>query len=158
MTQVLDNGVVRDATPEEEAEIAARSVVNLDALKTAAIAATYADVDKVYADAVGNRTEEYKDAETDARAYAAAGYTGTVSDYVHDYALHNPTGTTQTDQWAADQIIARADAFAQAKLSMRSQRFTSQATMRVAATQDDLSTAIAAWNNFIASLRTQLGL
>jgi len=152
------DGVTRDCTPEEIADIEARAAEGFAASVIAAISRTYADVDRVYADAVGNRTEEYKDAEADARAFAAAGYTGTPSDYVHDYALHNPTGSAQTDQWAADQIIARADAFAQAKLAMRSTRFASQAAIRAAATPDDLNAAVATWNGFIASLRTQLGL
>lgn len=130
----------------------------LSDLITTAVAKCYPDIDAVYADAVGNRTEEYKDAESDARAYKATGYTGTVSDYVHDFAVDNPTGQVQTDQWAADQIIARADAFASAKLSMRSQRFASQAAMRAATTADDLNTVVAAWNNFIATTRQNLGL
>lgn len=124
----------------------------------AAVARCYPDIDAIYADAVGNRTEEYRDAESDARSFKAAGYVGTVSDYVHDFALHNPTGTAQTDQWAADQIIARADAFASAKLSMRSQRFASQAAMRAAATNADLDSAVSAWNSFIATTRQNLGL
>lgn len=124
----------------------------------AAVARCYPDIDAVYDDAVGNRTEEYKDAESDARAFKAAGYAGTASDYVHDFALHNPTGSVQTDQWAADQIIARADAFASAKLSMRSQRFASQAAMRAAATDADLAAAVSAWDSFIATTRANLGL
>jgi hypothetical protein len=127
-------------------------------MREAAIAATYTDVDKVYADAVGNRTEEYKDAEADARAYKAAGYAGDVSGYVSDYALHNPTGAAQSNQWAAEQIIARADAFAAAKLSMRSQRFASQAAMRAAGTPEELAAAVAEWDEFIAGVRADLGL
>lgn len=139
-------------------ELAARAANALPARRDAAIAKCYPDIDAIYADAVGNRTEEYKDAESDARAFKAAGYTGTVTDYVHDFALHNPTGTEQTDQWAADQIIARADAFASAKLSMRSQRFASQAAMRAATTNAELDSAVNAWNSFIATTRQNLGL
>lgn len=131
---------------------------SLDDRKNAAIAKCYTDIDAIYADAVGNRTEEYKDAESDARAFKDAGYTGTVSDYVHDYALNNPTGTAQTDQWAADQIISRANAFAQAKLSMRSQRFSSQAALRAAAVNADVDAAVSDWNNFIDTTRANLGL
>jgi hypothetical protein len=156
--QVLDNGVLRNATAAEAAEIDARSVVDLPALKAAAIAKTYPDVDAVYDAAVGSRTEEYKDAEADARAFAAAGYTGGVSEYVSDYALHNPTLLVQTNQWAADQIIARADAFAAAKLLMRSTRFARQADMRAATTQAGLNAAVAAWGSFISSTRSALGL
>lgn len=156
--QVLDNGVVRDATPEEAAEIDARKLVDLDALKTEALSAAYSDVDKVTFDAVGNRVEEYKAAETAARAYADAGYTGTVDEYVSSYALHNPTGAEQTNQWAADQIVARADSFRAAQKSMRAQRFESQAAIRAATTPDELEAAVNTWDAFIASTRSQLGL
>jgi hypothetical protein len=124
----------------------------------AAIARTYADIDAVVWDAVGNRTEEYKEAETDARSYKVAGYADPVPPSVACYALHNPTGEERSGQWAADDIIARADAFAGAKLAMRATRFASQSAMRTAATDADLSAAVSAWNDFIASIRSQLGL
>lgn len=124
----------------------------------AAIAKTYRDVDSIYTAAVGNRTDEYREAEDAARAYVAAGYTGSVSAYVSDFALSNPTGVAQTDAWSADQIIARADAFHAAKLSMRSRRFSSQADMRAANTMEELNAAVADWSGFIVNLRAQLGL
>jgi hypothetical protein len=133
-------------------------VVDLPALKAAAITKTYADVDGVYKAAIGRRATEYQDAEDAARAFAAAGYMGDVSEYVSDYAAHNVTGEAQTDQWAADQIIARADAFRAAQAAMRTKRFEWQAAMRAASTPDELAAAVAAWNGFIAALRGQLGL
>lgn len=139
-------------------ELAARAVNELPARINAAVAKCYPDIDAIYTDAVGNRTEEYRDAESDARSFKAGGYVGVASDYVHDFALKNPTGAVQTDQWAADQIIARADAFASAKLSMRSQRFASQAAMRAAATDAELDAAVSDWNSFIATTRQNLGL
>lgn len=155
---VLDDGVVRDATPEEIAEIEQRSVFALPPLIEAAIAATYLDVDGVYRDAVGQRGPEYLDAEADARAFVAAGYAGEVSPYVSEFALHNPTGEAQTDQWSADSIIARADAFKGAKMAMRNTRFVRQAEMRTATTTAALQAAVGSWNGFIAGLRAQLGL
>lgn len=143
-----------EVTALPEAQVAQQ----LEAGKAQAIARTYTDVDRVYADAVGNRTEEYKDAEADARAFAASGYTSTPSANITSFALRNPTGTAQTNQWAADQIIARADAFASAKLSMREQRFGHQASIREATTQADLDTAVTSWTTYISQLRTQLGL
>lgn len=156
--QVLDNGEYRDATEEEIAEIEARKIPDMDALITAAIAKTYIDVDRVYKDAIGRRATEYQEAEDAARAFAAAGYTGEVSEYVSDYAAHNVTGEAQTNQWAADQIIARADAFRTAQAAMRSQRFQRQSDMRAASTPEALAAAVAAWDGFIAALRGQLGL
>lgn len=124
----------------------------------AAIAATYRDVDAVYVDAIGQRGPEYLDAEVDARAFVAANYVGTPTDYVRGFAAHNPTRQIQTNRWAADNIIARADAFLGAKLSMRNTRFAHQAEMRAASTAADLATAVAAWNGYITALRAQLGV
>lgn len=156
--QVMDNGVVRDATPEEVAEIEARMNVDLAALREAAIAKTYLDVDKVTFDAVGNRVEEYKVAESAARAFRDVGYVGEVDISVSAYAQHNPTGEQQTNQWAADQIIERADAFRAAQDALRVQRFASQAAMRAATTAEELAAAVAAWNEFIVQIRADLGL
>jgi hypothetical protein len=153
--------IERDMTPEEiaarEAEISA-AALDLAALKTAAINATYADVDAVTAAAVGNRVEEYRDAEAAARAFVEAGYEGAVDEYVSSYAKYNPTGEERTDAWAADQIIARADAFRAAQKSMRTERFACQAEMRAAATPEQLGAAVHAWETFIAEIRSALGV
>jgi len=133
-------------------------VVDLSALRTAAVTRTYVDVDAVTADAVGNRVEEYRDAEAAARAYAAAGYQGDVDLSVSSYAQYNPTGEVQTSQWAADQIIARADAFRAAQKEMRAKRFESQAAIRAAATKDELDAALAVWDQFMADIRSALVL
>lgn len=132
--------------------------VNLAALKADAIAKTYRDVDAVYDAAVGRRTTEYQKAEEDARAYREAGYIGDVSTRISKYAEKNPTGQPQTNQWAADQIIARADAFHEAEDSMRDVRFDCQAAMRAATSAEELATAVAAWNTFVAEMRQTLGL
>jgi len=130
----------------------------LPGLKAAAISQTYLDVDAVYEAAIGRRTTEYKEAEEDARAFAAAGFVGEVSEYVSAYATYNPTGLLQTNQWAAEQILVRADAFAVAQRLMRSTRFARQAQMQAATTAEELSAAVGRWNGFIAALRNQLGL
>ncbi len=127
-------------------------------LAEAAIARTYLDVDRVHVDAVGSRTTEYQEAETAARAYVATGNHGVADSDVHSFALHNPTGQVQTDQWAAEQIIARADAFRGAQKAMRNQRFQRQAEMRAAATAEELQAVEALWSQFITNLRAQLGL
>lgn len=130
----------------------------LASLQAKSINKPYADIDAVVRDAVGNRTEEYKAAEADARAYRAAGYAGAVPPSVDCFAQHNPTGIVQTGQWAADDIIMRADAFAVAKLAMRQMRFSSQSAMRSATTSAELDAAVAGWTSFIAQIRAQLGL
>lgn len=137
-------------------ELAPHVARPLGPMVAAAIGRTYHDVDAIYTAAVGNRTDEYREAEDAARAYVSAGYTGPVSAYVSDFALDNPTGVAQTNAWSADQIIGRADAFHAAKLLMRSQRFASQAEMRAATTIEELNAAVADWSGFIVSLRAQL--
>lgn len=119
-----------------------------------AIAATYADVDAIYAAAIGNRKTEYEEAEKAALAFQAAGYTGTPSPYVADYAA--TAGIT--DRQSADLIIARANGLRAAVLDMRSTRFTSQKAMRSASTQAELDAAVATWAAFIAQVRASLGL
>lgn len=146
--------LVRNLTSEELAEAAAQLLVRINA----AVNQTYRDVDSVYDAAIGKREPEYRDAETAARAYVVAGYAGEVDQDVSDFAINNPTGQVQTNAWAADQIIARADAFRTAQKAMRSMRFASQAEMRAAETVEQLAVAATVWDGFIASTRTQLGL
>lgn len=131
----------------------------LPSLLAAALAQTYLDVDAVYKDAIGMRATEYARAEEFARAYLAADPGPTVvSGYITGHAQHNPTGIQQTNDWAAQQIIERADVFRWAELQMRNVRFARQADMRAAATPEELAVAVDTWNGFITYLRALLGL
>lgn len=134
--------------------IAGEVVKSIDTEITKSVAKTYADVDAVYAAAVGNRSPEYEQAEQAALAFKAAGYIGTASPYVADYALASGI----TDQESADIIIARATGLRAAAQLMRSTRFSAQAAMRAATTQADLDAAVAAWTAFIAQVRISLGV
>lgn len=127
----------------------------MEALIVAAVAKCYTDIDAVYADAIGNRAVEYTDAEIDARAFIAG---APVTENVSSYAVSNPTGQTQTNQWAAEQIVARADAFKTAQIAMRARRFETQAALRACVTPADLAHAVYLWDQFITGLRTQLDL
>jgi hypothetical protein len=145
--------VVEKTSEQLEAEAAA--------LKTdieAAVAQCYVDVDAVTKDAVGARTEEYREAEEAARTFATAGYQGDVALSVSSYAQYNPTRQAQTNQWAADQIIAKADAYREAQVQMRARRFECQTGMRASTTREQLAAAVANWRNFIAGIRSALGL
>jgi hypothetical protein len=122
------------------------------------VAQTYTDIDKIIFDKVGFRATEYVNAQAAAQAYKDAGYTGTVSEYIHGYAQFNPTGIVQTDQWACDQILSQAAALEAVTLSMRNQRFGAQCQLRAATTLAGLETAISAWNQFIKNVRSQLGI
>jgi hypothetical protein len=146
--------LVVDKSPEQLAAEAEALKASIDT----AVVQCYADVDAVTRAAVGGRTEEYRDAEAAARAFVSAGYEGDVDSDVSSFAEHNPTGQVQTNAWAADQIIARADAFRAAQKAMRAKRFECQACMRAATTQEQLAAAVAAWRAFIAGIRSALGL
>ena len=131
---------------------------DLPAMIAAAIEQTYADNDAVTRAAVGDRVNEYAVAAADARAYAAAGYTGPVDRSVCSYAQDNGTNVAQTNEWAARAIIARADAFDWAQDEMRAKRFNFQRAMRNCSTPAELAYVLLLWDQFIAGLRAQLGL
>jgi hypothetical protein len=133
--------------------------VPLADLQAAAIAKTYPDVDAVYDAAIGRRATEYASAEAAAREYLGAEVRPEiVSGYITGHARSNPTGQQQTNEWAAQQIIERADAFRWAELQMRNVRFDRQADMRAATTPEELGAAVAEWDGFILRLRSTLGL
>lgn len=131
---------------------------DLALLKASAIEKTYADVDAVILAAVGNRAEEYKDAEAAARAFLASGDGSSVDVTVSSYALYNPTGQVQSNEWAAEQIIQRADAFRAAQKAMRAERFARQAQMRAVAAPAELAVVVEGWEAFIAAVRADLEL
>lgn len=131
----------------------------LELLKTKAIARTYVDVDAVYDAAVGSRTVEYTRAEAAARAYLAAEVKPSpASIYITSHALSNPTGLVQSEAWAAQQIVEKADAFNWAVGHMRDARAAHQGNMRASTTPEQLAVAVASWEEFINWLRTTLGL
>lgn len=146
------NVEIRTVTQAElDVLIAAR--IPLSQHVASAIVKTYSDVDALYAVAVGNRAEEYRQAETAALAYQAAGYAGAVSEYISSWATTNPP---MTNAQSADAIIARAAALRSAMVSVRTQRFVSQAAMRAATTHAELDMAIATWNTFVAATKAAL--
>lgn len=116
------------------------------------------DVDQVTLAAVGARGKEYVKAEVEARAFKAANYEGPAHSYVSSYALYNPTRETKTNKWAADVIIARADAFEAAEEALRTERFRLQHAMYGADNDAELAFPVAEWNGFINGLRAQLGI
>jgi len=129
-------------------------VTPISTLSASAIAKTYADTDAIYASAVGNRSDEYKLAETDALAFKATGYAGTCPITVSSW----KPSSTLTNQQKADTIIAQSVALRGAITAMRTQRFASQDAMSNATTQAQLNAAVATWDAFIAATRTSLGL
>lgn len=131
----------------------------LEQLCTDAVAKTYPDVDAIYEAAVGSRTVEYQKAEAAARAYQAAEVKPSpASIYITSHALNNPTGQVQSEAWAAQQIIEKADAFAWAVAQMRDVRAASQGRMRAATTPGELEAVEKDWHGFILWVRDVLGL
>lgn len=126
--------------------------------RAAAISKCYSDIDAIVKAAVGERAEEYKEALAEAQAFADSGYAEPAPESVVKFAQKNPTMQVQTNAWAAQQVIGRAQALADARKRMRDQRFDSQYDMRAAATGADLDAAIAAWDAFTLVIHAQLGL
>lgn len=129
-------------------------VANLAAKKTRAIADVDADVDAIVDEVIGNRGFEYKNAYADALAYKAAVYSGSVPRSVQHWATMN----IQTTQWAADNVIATADAWTGAEVAMREHRLEAKKAMRDATTSAQLTAAVQAWNAFVSYIRGQLGI
>jgi hypothetical protein len=158
-----------NSTPESywvnqwEWDAATQSIVKKEfpvepAAVAAAVAKTVTDFDAIVREVVGQRLNIYLESEAAARDYAAAGYTGQVPTLVAAYAMCNPTGTTQTNQWAADWIIARADFLRSKEQALHVQRLASQSQMRAAIYKSQFDPAVATWNAFVAQTRADLGL
>lgn len=128
--------------------------IDLTPIKAKAIQAIDVDVDKIYADVIGNRGTEYAEAEREALDFKAAGYTGPVPPTVQSWA----TVKNWTPQAAADDIIGQATAWRNAALSIRANRLKEKEAIRVAASMDEINAAQARWTGFRTAIRTALGI
>lgn len=111
-----------------------------------------ADADSIYASAIGNRATEYSEAEAQATAFKAAGYTGTVPAFVSNWLSNNTKGFTTATQ-AADDILAQATAWRGAATAIRGNRLLAKKNLT-----NDVTTAMAQWDGFVVAIRGQLGL
>jgi hypothetical protein len=118
-------------------------------IKAANLKKIDADVDAIYAQAVGNRSLEYTTAEAQAQTYKDAGYTGTVPAFVASWVT--ASGLTATA--AADNILAQAVAWRGAVAAIRAQRLMAKTNIT-----NDVPTAMTQWSGFVAVIRGQLGL
>lgn len=148
------DGVNIAMTAQEEIDFEAGRAPNLSVEKTALIKKIDLDVDKIYADSVGNRVTEYALAEQESTAYKAAGYTGTVPPTVQSWA----TAKGSTAQWAADDMIAMATGWRTAQGVMRANRLAKKEAARAAADIAALNVISADWIAFVATIRGQLGI
>ena len=124
------------------------------AVKTAAILKIDADTDKVYGDVVGNKGEEYRSAEADAKAFIAANYTGTAGGGVTSWATAKGWTTTQ----AANDIISQAAAWRGAQNAIRTNRLARKEAAKAAVDLAALNVVTAQWTGFLTAIRTQLGV
>lgn len=109
------------------------------------------DTDAIYRAVQGDRAMEYVLAESDAKAYKAAGYTGTVPDSVASWA----SAKTKSATWAADDILATATGWRQAQASIRATRLACKEQARVG---NNMTPIVAQWSGFVAAIKTALGV
>lgn len=109
-----------------------------------------ADVDAIYAAAIGNRGPEYEAAETEALAYQAAGFAGPVPPSVASWVA----ASGMEPEAAALDIVAQGTAWRQAAQAMRAQRLQAKAGVRSGA----IAPTLAAWAGFVAQIRAALGV
>lgn len=111
-----------------------------------------ADVDAIYEAAIGNRATEYSEAEAQATAFKAVGYTGAVPAYVASWLSNNTKAFTTATQ-AADDIIAQANAWRSAAAAIRSNRLLAKKNLT-----NDVATAMASWDGFVVAIRSSMGI
>lgn len=142
------NGSVFTKPPEQ-----APAVV-LAAIKAAAILKIDADTDKVYGDVVGNKGEEYRSAEADAKAFVAANFVGAAGGGVTSWA----TAKSWTNTQAANDIISQATAWHGAQNAIRANRLARKEAVKAAVDLAALAAVTAQWSGFLTAIRTQLGV
>jgi hypothetical protein len=128
--------------------------VSLEQRRAAAVRKIDADADAIYGAVLGNRGEEYKGAEADAKAYQAAGYAGDVPAGVDSWVA----ASGMTAQAAADDIVATAHAWRGAMAQIRANRLARKKAVEAAADEAGIDALLAAWADFVAAMRAGLGL
>lgn len=113
-----------------------------------------ADTDAIIRDVIGERGNEYKLAEEEAKSFKAAGYAGTVPASVKSWA--DAKGWTATV--ACDDILATANNWLNAQSSIRTNRLARKEDARKATTAAGVDTALASWAAFVSQIRTSLGV
>jgi hypothetical protein len=140
---VVRNGVLVAPTPLTDAE-------KLAALQPALCVEIDAAADAAYVAIGGSspgRLAEYQQASTDANAYRAAGYDGTIPPTI----LCQCIASGQTPQQATDDIIAMATAWNQALVAIRSARLIGKSKVNASTTSVDAQAqADAAMANIMA--------
>jgi hypothetical protein len=149
---LLPQGCTQITNEEAEAIRLASIPAPVPPTKTELLKKVDADVDLIYAAAIGNRATEYSEAELQANAFKAALYTGTVPPFVANWLANNTKGLT-TAQEATDDIIAQANAWRGAASAIRANRLTAKKNIT-----NDVPTAMQQWGGFVAAIRGSLGI
>ena len=112
------------------------------------------DTDAIIRDCIGERGNEYKLAEDEAKSFKAAGYPATVPASVKSWA--DAKGWTATV--ACDDILATAGGWLNAQSSIRTNRLARKEEARKATTSAGVDAALASWAAFVSQVRTSLGV
>lgn len=127
---------------------------SLVALKASSKRQIDAEVDAVIAAVIGQRAQEYLEAERQALAYIAADYVGDVPAYVAADAEAN----NQSARWSADRIVATASAWHGAQLSLRTARLASKERVSSSCSHAEVHAALQAWVLVMATIKSNLGI
>lgn len=150
----LVNGIEYEMTPDEAIAFEASRAVDFNQLKQSYLKRVDTDVDAIMRDCIGERATEYQRAESQARAYKAASYSGTVPTTVRVWAETK----LWTNQQAADDIIAQADAWIGAQDAIRENRLKTKEAYRISTTEAQLNSVKASWGGFVSYIRNALGV
>ena len=108
-------------------------------------------------DTIGNRGEEYRQAEADAMQFKAAGYAGDVPPFVADH-LAAKQGEGWNARQACDDILATSTAWRGAQAQIRANRLQCKELARQSADAAALHVALQQWSGFVATIRAALAI
>lgn len=153
MIKLID-GVAYEMTDDDVYLLNLQNEISITTRKNKIVIQIDSDADSIYVAALGNRATEYAQAESDATAYRADGYSGDVPGYVQAWA----TATFKSAQWAADDILSTAQGWRNTQAAIRLNRLTCKEIARNATTLTELHSVEAQWAGFLSAIKTQLGI
>jgi hypothetical protein len=154
MATKLVNGVAVEMSDAEVAALEASRVPSLADARAAAVKTIDTDADAIYRAVLGERAEEYRIAEEEARAFAMASYAGPPPASVAAWA----SAKGWTAQAACDDIMATADAWRSANASIRTARLAHKVRAGTAVDVAAVTTVLTSWAATLAAIRAGLGL
>ena len=140
---VIDDTLVATNTARQLTDSKTSALIEIDQIN-----------DYIVTLAIGRRDTEYLMAEKQAQAYIDAGYTGDTYPYVHSWAI----AKGETEQWAADDIIATANTWRTVQSDVREKRLVHKENIRNAATIEEFAVIMQSWYAYVEIVKTQLGI